>query len=170
MMESVGLPKGLIRYDSEEGIVNESAKKINPRSVGYTIVLLLIMGLVSFLLISRTDVDASILKTPGQQYQKRENNEVSNLYNYKIINKTFEDIPAEIRMMEGSGKVQHIGQEQDLIIPAESIAEGTFFLIRNMNKIEDRNTKITLGIYNREGTLLDEVNTSFAAPIKRKKQ
>lgn len=169
MMESVGLPKGLIRYDSEEGIVNKSAKKFTPRSIGYTIVLVLIMGLVSFLLISRTDVDASILKTPGQQYQKRDNYEVSNLYNYKIINKTFEDIPAEIRLMEGEGRVQHIGQEQNLVIPAESIAEGTFFLIRKMDEIENRSTKIKLGIYNNEGELLDEVKTSFAAPVKRKK-
>lgn len=169
MMESVGLPKGLIRYDSEEGIVNKSAKKFTPRSIGYSIVLLLIMGLVSFLLISRTDVDASILKTPGQQYQKRENNQVSNLYNYKIINKTFEDIPAEIRMMEGEGEIQYIGNNQELIIPSESMAEGTFFLIRNMDDIEDRNTKVRLGIYSKEGELLDEVKTSFAAPVKRKK-
>lgn len=169
MMESVGLPKGLIRYDSEEGIVNKSAKKFTPRSIGYSIVLLLIMGLVSFLLISRTDVDASILKTPGQQYQKRENNQVSNLYNYKIINKTFEEIPAEIRMMEGEGEIQYIGNNQELIIPSESMAEGTFFLIRNMDDIEDRNTKVRLGIYSKEGELLDEVKTSFAAPVKRKK-
>lgn len=169
MMESVGLPKGLIRYDSEEGIVNKSAKKFTPRSIGYTVVLILIMSLVSFLLISRTDVDASILKTPGQQYQKRDNNAVSNLYNYKIINKTFEDIPAEIRLIEGEGKVQHIGKKQNLVIPAESIAEGTFFLIRKMDEIEDRSTKIKLGIYNNEGELLDEVKTSFAAPVKRKK-
>jgi len=169
MMESVGLPKGLIRYDSEEGIVNKAAKKFTPRSIGYSIVLLLIMGLVSFLLISRTDVDASILKTPGQQYQKRENNQVSNLYNYKIINKTFEEIPAEIRMMEGEGEIQYIGNNQELIIPSESMAEGTFFLIRNMGDIEDRNTKVRLGIYSKEGELLDEVKTSFAAPVKRKK-
>ena len=127
------------------------------------------MGLVSFLLISRTDVDASILKTPGQQYQKRENNQVSNLYNYKIINKTFEEIPAEIRMMEGEGEIQYIGNNQELIIPSESMAEGTFFLIRNMDDIEDRNTKVRLGIYSKEGELLDEVKTSFAAPVKRKK-
>src|SRR5690606_12468123 len=33
MMESVGLPRGLIRYDSEEGIVNKAAKKFTPRSI-----------------------------------------------------------------------------------------------------------------------------------------
>jgi cytochrome c oxidase accessory protein FixG len=168
MMESVGLPKGLIRYDSEEGIVNKAKKKLNPRSIGYSIVLVLLMGLVSFLLVNRSDVDASILKTPGQQYQKRDNNQVSNLYNYKIINKTFKDIPAEVRVIDGEGKVEHIGQA-DFTIPAESIAEGSFFLVMNMSDLEDRNSKLYLGVFNKEGELLDKVKTSFLAPIKRKK-
>jgi cytochrome c oxidase accessory protein FixG len=167
MMESVGLPKGLIRYDSEEGIVNKTKKKLTTRTIAYSIVLVLLLGLVSFLLVNRSDVDASILKTPGQQYQKRDNNMVSNLYNYKIINKTFEDIPAEIKLIDGSGKVEYIGSE-NFVIPSESIAEGSFFLTINLSELEERNSKIYLGVYSKEGELLDKVKTSFLAPIKRK--
>jgi len=169
MMESVGLPKGLIRYDSEDAIVNKESKKLTPRSIGYSIVLVLIMGLITFLLLSRTDVDITVLKTPGQQYQKRENNQVSNLYNYKVINKTFNEIPAEIKLIEGNGEVEYIGGGNDFIIPSESMAEGTFFLVRNMEDLEDRKSIIYLGVYNKEGVLLDKVKTSFLAPVKRKK-
>src|SRR5690554_1293724 len=169
MMESVGLPKGLIRYDSEDAIVNKESKKLTPRSIGYSIVLVLIMGLITFLLLSRTDVDITVLKTPGQQYQKRENNQVSNLYNYKVINKTFNEIPAEIKLIEGNGEVEYIGGENDFIIPSESMTEGTFFLVRNMEDLEDRKSIIYLGVYNKEGVLLDKVKTSFLAPVKRKK-
>ncbi len=169
IMESVGLPKGLIRYDSEEGIVKQEPKVITTRTIGYSIVLLLILTVISFLLASRTDVDATILKTYGQQYQKRENGMVSNLYNYKIINKTFEDIDAEIRLIDGNATIEMIGSDE-FIIPSEEIAEGTFFLVLNMADLEERETKIKLGIYDQNGELIDKVKTSFLAPVKRKKK
>ena len=169
MMESVGLPKGLIRYDSEEGIVNKSKKIFSVRTIGYSIVLALLLGLVSFLLVNRTDVDATILKTPGQQYQKRENNLVSNLYNYKIINKTFDSIPGEIKPIGIEGEIEYIGGKT-FVIPSESIAEGSFFLIVNMEELSERKSTIYLGVYDEEGELLDKVKTSFLAPLKRKKQ
>lgn len=167
MMESVGLPKGLIRYDSEDGIVKQQHKIFSIRTIAYSIVLILIVGVISFFFAIRTDVDATILKTYGQQYQKRENGKVSNLYNYKIINKTFEDIEAEIRLMEGEGEIEIIGQ-REILIPSESLTEGTFFLLLDMDQLEDRDSKIQLGIYNKEGELLDQVKTSFLAPIKPK--
>lgn len=169
IMEGVGLPKGLIRYDSEEGIVNKQHKLFSPRTIGYSIVLVLIVGVISTLLLLRTDVDASILKTYGQQYQKRENNKVSNLYNYKIINKTFENIDAEIRLINAEGEIEMIGKE-DFVIPSEAMTEGTFFLVLDMNQLQDRETDLKLGVYDKNGELLDKVKTSFLAPIKRKRK
>jgi len=166
IMEGVGLPKGLIRYDSEEGIVNKQHKLFSTRTIGYSIILVLLVGVISTLLLLRTDVDATILKTYGQQYQKRENNKVSNLYNYKIINKTFENIDAEIRLINGKGDIEMIGQE-DFVIPSESMAEGTFFLVLDMDDLQSRESDLKLGIYDKNGELLDQVSTSFLAPIKR---
>ena len=94
---------------------------------------------------------------------------MSNLYNYKIINKTFEDINAQLKLLSGKGSIEMIGNN-DLVIPSEAIAEGTFFLILNMNELSDRETDIVLGIYNQNGELLDKVKTSFLAPVKRKKK
>ena len=169
IMESVGLPKGLIRYDSENGIVEQKRTIFSLRTIGYSIVLSLIVGLVSFLLISRSDVDATILKTYGQEYQKRENDQISNLYNFKIINKTFQDIDASIQLIDGKGTIEMIGNKA-LQIPSEAIAEGTFFLVMTMEDLNSRETEITLGIYDQHDVLLDKVNTSFLAPVKRKKK
>lgn len=166
IMESIDLPKGLIRYDSEEGIVNKTHKIFSTRTIAYTVVLVLIVGVIGFLLASRTDVDATILKTYGQQYQKRENGEISNLYNFKVINKTFENIDAEIRLIGQEGIIEMIGQE-DFVIPSESMAQGTFFLILKMNQLEDRKTNLKLGVYDKNGELLDKVKTTFLAPVKR---
>jgi len=165
IMESVNLPKGLIRYDSEEGIVNKKHKKISARSIAYSIVLVLILGLVGFLLFNRSDVQATVLKTPGQQYQIRENNEISNLYNYKVINKTFEDIPAEFRLIDMDGRVEILGNSTTEIT-AESMAEGSFFIILNKSDLQERKSDIELGVYDKDGNLLDEVETTFLAPVK----
>lgn len=169
MMEGVGLPKGLIRYESEEGIINKKHNAFSIRTLAYSVVLFLLLGVIGVLLLYRTDVDATILKATGQEYQKRENGMVSNLYNYKIINKTFEEIKGEIRLLEHEGTIEFIGNE-GTTIPSESLAEGTFFLVINMNQLSERSTKLKLGIFDQNGELLDEVKTSFLAPVKRKKR
>lgn len=169
MMESVGLEKGLIRYESEEGILNKKHKTFSSRTIGYSVVLSLLVGIIITLLAIRTDIDASILKTTGQEYQKRENGLVSNLYNYKIINKTFEDIDANIQLIDQNGKIELIGNS-DLKIPAENIAEGTFFLVLNLDSLHERKSAIKLGVFNQDGELLDKVNTFFLAPVKRNKK
>lgn len=167
MMESVGLPKGLIRYDSEEGIVNKEKKIWSTRTIGYTIVLTLILSVVGFFLLSRSEVEATVLKATGQEYQKRPEGKVSNLYNYKIINKTYDSIPATIRLKGMEGNIEIIGGEE-LMIPSESIAEGTFFLILNMDQLNQRKTDIEFEIIDSNGKVLDDMNTSFLAPVKRK--
>ncbi len=168
MMESVGLPKGLIRYDSEEGIVNKEKKIWSNRTIAYSVVLTIILSVVGILLVSRTEVDATVLKATGQEYQKRPDDKVSNLYNYKIINKTYDSIPAIIQLKDMEGEIEIIGTES-LIIPPESIAEGTFFLILDMNQLEQRKTDIEFEIINQNGKLLDDMKTSFLAPVKHKK-
>lgn len=167
MMEGVGLPKGLIRYESEEGIVNKKHNTFSVRTVAYSIVLTLLLGVIGTLLLYRTDVDATILKATGQEYQKRENGFISNMYNYKIINKTFEEIEGEIRLLDHEGTIEFIGNG-GTTIPSESLAEGTFFLVMNMNQLTERNTTLKLGVFDKNGELLDEVKTSFLAPVKRK--
>jgi cytochrome c oxidase accessory protein FixG len=169
MMESVGLPKGLIRYDSEEGIVNKEKKIWSTRTIAYTVVLTVILTIVGFLLLSRSEVDATVLKATGQQYQKRPENKISNLYNYKIINKTYDSIPAIIRLKGMNGEIEIIGQAS-LIIPSESMTEGSFFLILDMDQLSDRKTDIEFEIINQEGEVLDDMSTSFLAPVKRKKK
>ncbi|MBL4709356.1 MAG: 4Fe-4S dicluster domain-containing protein, partial [Flavobacteriales bacterium] len=169
IMENVGLAKGLIRYESEEGIVNKQHKTFSIRIVGYSIVLALILVVISVLLAFRTDVDMNILKATGQEYQKRENGKVSNLYNYKIINKTFEDIHAQIKLIDHEGNIEFIGQNS-LVIPSESLAEGTFFVVLNIDQLKERKSALELGVYNELGEQLDISKTTFLAPVKRKKK
>lgn len=167
IMESVGLPKGLIRYDSEAGIVNKSNKIWTTRSIAYSIVLSLILSVAGFLLLSRSEVDMTVLKTPGQQYVKHDNDIISNMYNFKVINKTFENIPVDIKLENLDAKIEMIGSA-DLYIPPESLTEGTFLVYIDKRQLSQRKSDIKIGIYSKSGELLDSYETSFLAPIKPK--
>jgi cytochrome c oxidase accessory protein FixG len=87
MMDAVNLPRGLIRFTSEEGITKQKQRKITIRSVAYTFILVLLLGVLGYLLGERPPTDTTVLRTPGMLYQERDNGTFSNLYNWKTVNK-----------------------------------------------------------------------------------
>src|SRR5690606_37896567 len=87
MMQSVNLPKGLIRYASEDEIAKNEKFTFTPRMKGYAAVLFILIGVLTGLLFMRTDVEAKILRLPGQLYEHK-GDYISNVYTYKIANKT----------------------------------------------------------------------------------
>ena len=86
IMDSVGLPKGLIRYASEDEIVKKEPFRLTARMKGYIAILAILIGVFIGMLFLRNDVEATILHMPGQMYQQ-EGTKITNIYNYSIINK-----------------------------------------------------------------------------------
>ena len=163
-MDKVGLDRGLIRYDSEAGIADKKKWKLTGRSLAYTIVLFLLLGLFGFLLVSRNDVEASLLRTPGMLYQAKENNKISNLYNLKIINKTNDEIPMEIKLLNFEGELQMIGDEE-LIIKPQGMTEGVLFILLDKDDLSSMKTEIEVGVFS-NGELIETVKTNFMGPAK----
>jgi len=166
MMEKVGLPKGLIRYDSENGIAKRQKLRITPRTIAYSVVLLALIGFLGVLLATRKDVDATILRTPGMLFQKQDNDTISNLYNIKLINKTHRDMPVRLELESTIGKIKMIGKE--VVVSKESKAETEFFIFLPKEKILNRKTILTIGVYSGEKKL-ETVKTTFLGPIQLKK-
>lgn len=165
MMESVGLEKGLIRYDSENGIANKQKLKITPRIISYSIVLTLLIGVLVAVLASRTDIETSILRTPGLLYQVQADNSLSNLYNIKLINKTRKDLPINLKMESGIGEIQMVGKKI-ITVEKESMASGEFFIILNRKEIKNRKTKLSIGVYS-NGKKIETVKTNFLGAVQK---
>lgn len=165
MMESVGREKGLIRYDSENGIANNQKLKITPRIISYSVVLTLLIGILVAVLASRTDIETSILRTPGMLYQVQANNSLSNLYNIKLINKTRKDLPINLKMESGIGEIQMVGKKI-ITVGKESMASGEFFVILNRDQIKNRKTKLSIGVYS-NGKKIETVKTNFLGVVKK---
>jgi cytochrome c oxidase accessory protein FixG len=163
MMEKVNLPKGLIRLESEAGITNSSAKKTTSRMIAYTIVLGLLIVVMGYLLSGRSAIDVTVLRTPGMLYQHRENQRVSNLYNWKVRNKTNRDMRLEFRLLTATGTLEMIGNDTVLLL-ASSSAEGAFFLLLDRKHLTGLKTKREIGVFS-EGQLLEKIHTNFLGPI-----
>lgn len=163
VMEKIGREKGLIRYDSYNGIVEGKKTIFTNRVKAYTAVLVALMILEGILLTSRTDVEGLLLRTPGMLYQEVDETTISNLYNYQIINKTSDDLPIEFVLPTEYGSIKLVGDAPTAT--HNEVTEGALFIMMPRTELESRKNKIMVEI--RSGDkVLDKVKTTFFAPVK----
>jgi cytochrome c oxidase accessory protein FixG len=163
IMESVGRPLGLIRYASENGIAKGEKIRYTTRMKLYTGLLCLLTFILGTLLMTRKDVDATIMRTPGMLYQERGKDSISNLYNIKIANKTVQDIPLSLRLEDGGGKIEVIGGKT-IHIKKEDEGSGSFFIVLPVEMIHRRKTALRLGLYEGDKKI-DVIETNFLGPV-----
>lgn len=163
IMDSVGFPRGLIRYASESEITEKKKFKFTARQKGYTAVLSVLTLLLIGLLFLRTDVEATILRVAGQTYQHKEDN-ISNIYTFKVVNKTtkdFDDIHFELEFPE-KGDIILVGKNI-IKVDKEGYAEGTLFVEIPQYLLESHRTKIKIKVYDGE-KLIQTTSTNFLGP------
>ena len=111
-------------------------------------------------------VEAIVLRTPGQLYQTISQDTLSNVYNYKLINKTMDTLNMDIRILSPEGSLKIAG-DQHISLPESGLKEGVLLLYLHKKELTGRKTDIVLGLY-QEGVLIDKIKTSFNGPIVRK--
>ncbi|MFC4740750.1 cytochrome c oxidase accessory protein CcoG [Flavobacterium ponti] len=162
IMDKVGLPKGLIRYASEDEIVKKEKFKLTLRMKGYIAVLTILIGMLIGLLFLRNDVEATVLRLPGQLYEVKGNN-ISNIFTYKIINKTVKDFDnVTIKLEKTKGTIKLVGNP-NIKVKKEGLYQGTLFIEINKALITQDKMKIKIGIYN-EDKLIETATTTFLGP------
>lgn len=163
IMEKVNLPKGLIRYASEDEITKKEKFKFTPRLKGYTAVLTILIGVLVVMLFLRNDLEANILRLPGQLYEHKEGNIISNVYTYKLVNKTTQNVDhVNFKLLSHKGVVKLVRNEY-FKVPAQDLAEGTLFIEINNAAIKSDKEKIKVGVYS-GGKLIETTMTAFMAP------
>ncbi len=162
IMESVGLPKGLIRYASEDEIEKKEPFKFTARMKGYTAILVILVGILTGLLFLRTEVETVILRLPGQLFEHKGDN-ISNVFTYKIINKTnndFNDIHFKLVGIKGTLKL--VGN-QHLKVGKQEMVAGTMFVEINQFLLESDKTKLKIEVYDGDKKI-ETSTTSFLSP------
>ena len=160
-MEVTGKPSGLIRFDSEEGIRNGHKTIWNARNKSYSAVLLILFSFFVYALLSRSVVETTILRTPGLLFQENDDNTISNVYNIKIVNKTHDEMPLEIRVLSHNGEIKMAGSKMD--VKDQAMFESTFILFIPKDEIVSDKTKVEFGIYS-NNKLIETYKTTFVGP------
>ncbi len=164
VMDKVKRPKGLIRLASYQSIKEGVKNLFSTRVIGYSIVLLFLVGLQVYLLTTREPVETTVVRVPGMLYQEQENDRISNLYNIQFVNKTFEDITLEVRLKEfEDGEINRVGGEV-LSVPSNENLKGVFFIELPKASLTKTKTNLVIEVLvNNE--VIDEVKTNFLGPI-----
>ncbi|PWJ59254.1 cytochrome c oxidase accessory protein FixG [Dyadobacter jejuensis] len=162
IMDKVGFDRGLIRYTSENAITQKNKKLITPRVIGYMVVLVLLWSVLGYTLASRADTQTTLFRAPGTQYIENNDATISNLYTFKIFNKTNHAITPTIKIDVPGARLQFAGNP-DLSLPPTGMAEGTVFIIVPKEALQARKSKLALSVY--EGKRkLESFETTFMAP------
>ncbi len=166
VMDKIHKPKGLIRYASQEQIAKGIGRRLTFRSGAYLTVLTLLMSLLTFFIVTRKDIETTILRTPGMLYQQQENNQVSNIYNFEIVNKTFTDQHVQVKLTEPAGATLKMvdRESSDMLLTEDGIIKGSFFILIDKPNIRQNNIPAKISIYS-NGKLLEEMKTNFVGPV-----
>ena len=165
VMVKVGLPKGLIRYATEDEIEKEVPFKFTGRMKAYTGVLLLMIGFLGYLLSNRGVMEAKFIKPAGSTYFVRDGN-ITNIYNYTFLNKATKDQLVTIKVIEPEhGKIKLSGDEK-ILLKKDEITKGTVNISFPEKEIQLSKQKIKIGVYDGSGKLLDSFDTYFEGPFK----
>lgn len=162
IMQSVGFPKGLIRYATEEEIAQKAPFRFTARMKGYTAVLAILLGIFTGLLFARSEVEATVLRLPGQLFEHKGNN-ISNVFTYKILNKTaagFENV--HFGLISHQGKINRVGGK-NFELPAQGVSQGTLFIEIDAALLNSDKTKLRIGVF-KGATLIEATTTNFLAP------
>lgn len=162
IMRKVDKPEGLVRYTSENAIRKGIKFKITTRIIGYSAILFLLLSALVTMILLRSEIETTILRTPGALYQKTENGNITNLYNIEMVNKTFKDMDVTLKAVEPPATITWVGNDLKTL-KKEAVYQGVFFLQLTPSQIKQTKTKVTFEVYSK-GDKIDEFETNFLGP------
>ena len=165
IMDKINKPKGLIRYASEDTIAENKPFLITTRLKAYVVVLIILFSLFVTILSTRSTIDMQITKTSGQMYNETADGQVSNMFNFMMINKSHRNFDSlELKVEGGRGQIELVTGEKYVKIVKEGIYKSVFFIKMPSKSIKERKQKIRVELYHR-GQLIEIEKTNFLAPI-----
>jgi len=125
--------------------------------------LFILTGILIGMLFLRNDVEATVLRLPGQLYQHKEGNLISNVYTFKVVNKTTKEIEnVSYKLLSHKGSIDLV-THKDFVIPKQGLAEGTLFIEIHSSLLKKDKIKLEIGVFSND-KLIETVTTNFLGP------
>jgi cytochrome c oxidase accessory protein FixG len=87
VMDSIGKPRGLVRYSTEHALEGGSTHILRPRTLGYGIVLGALATLLLTGLMLRMPVDLDVIRDRNALFQETADGRLENVYTLKLYNR-----------------------------------------------------------------------------------
>ncbi|MDY3350408.1 cytochrome c oxidase accessory protein CcoG [Riemerella anatipestifer] len=160
VMEKVGLPKGLIRYATEDEIEQGRKFKFTSRMKAYTAVLIALIAFLSFLLYNRGDMEAKFIKPAGSTFFIS-GDKITNTYNYTLLNKSSKDYTVTFKVLEPANGVIKYGSSSKIELKGDKMEKGTINISFPKKEIKLSKQNLVIGVYDKDGKLLTTFETYF---------
>lgn len=167
VMVRMSKPKGLIRYASQAQVADGHSKRITFRSGAYVAILTVLVSILTYFVLTRLPVDFTVLRTPGMTYQSQDATHISNMYNYDLFNKTFNEKSVDVKVVQPEGAIlKMVDRENSLMsLKEDQIINGSFFIIRDQKDIKKNNTEVMIQL-SCDGKVIKEIKTNFVGPVR----
>jgi polyferredoxin len=128
----------------------------------YSVVLTVLVTVFVYLLTTRTEIEAIITRVPGILFARVDDATTSNMYSYKVVNKTFDDKEMELKVVSPATAQLRLFNEF-ATIAEQSISEGRFMILMPNTELQAGKATIVLGLYV-DGKLIENLETRFTGP------
>jgi cytochrome c oxidase accessory protein FixG len=113
IMDSIGKPQGLIRYASENEIEQKKTRKLRPRTIAYSVVMVGLVTAFVGVLSMRSPVDLNITRAVGAPFSTLPDGKISNRLRFRIQNRTGDAETYTIEGIEPAGtEIKVVGRPQ----------------------------------------------------------
>lgn len=168
IMDMIGKPRNLIGYFSENNIEKKQKFKFSGRVIAYSTVLVVLLGFLGGLLITREIVDVAILRSKGLTYTKTAEGNFQNVFEIKIINKSVNEIPLTIKLENKEGQIQLVGHE--ITVPSSAMATAKIIVTLTPQQMDGMETELAFGFYDDKGQKIIEEKSGFLGPYSLRKK
>ena len=162
VMDKIGKARGLVRYSSLNGIERAEPLRFTPRLKLYLGVLGVLATVLTLMIFTRSDVEATLLRAPGSLFQKMPDGRYSNLYTVRLVNKTSRDLPVELRLESPAGSIEVMGQGGTVAV-AQKLMQNSILVELDASALQSGTTPVVIGVYS-AGKKLQTLKTAFVGP------
>ncbi len=162
IMISINKPPKLVKYASENSIVKGVQLKFTTRIKAYSAVLVLLISLLAFLLVSRSDLDARLMRTNGMTFTSLPDGRIENLYSLKLANKTHKDIAIRLKLENIKGEITMVGSS-NLVVKHEDYSNVQFFVKLRRTDVSGWKTPLLIGLYEND-VKIKTITANFMGP------
>lgn len=119
IMDSIGYPRGLIRYSSEHALHHEKASRLNLKNLGYATALLLAVAALVWSVVTRSDVELNVQQIRQPLSVQLSDGRIQNRYEIKVNNKTSKSMRYHLSMQGLNQAELDMGHFTEIEVAAE---------------------------------------------------